>query len=216
MLPTLSTRFALALATALATASAMAACVPRGDPAIQGELTDDFNRAEIGPLWRNTGGPYQIVDGKLKVRGSRNKPLWLRRTLPRDARIEFDVRSDSPEGDIKVEVYGDGVSKATDISYTATSYVVIFGGWNNSMNIIARLDEHADDRVVGLRKKVEPGRTYRMKIERKGDTISSWVDGELLAKMKDPNPLWGPGHDHFAVNNWSSELSFDNLKITPL
>ena len=192
------------------------ACVPRGDPAIDGALVDDFNRAELGPLWRNTGGPYALVNGQLKVRGARNKPLWLRRTLPRDARIEFDVRSESPEGDIKVEVYGDGVSKATTDSYTATSYVVIFGGWNNSLNVLARMDEHADDRVVGPRRKVELGHNYHMKIERKGDTISAWADGQLLAKLKDPNPLWGAGHDHFAINNWATELWFDNLKITPL
>lgn len=193
-----------------------AGCVPRGDAALDGTFTDDFNRTELGPMWRNTGGPYALVDGELKIRGARNKPLWLRRTLPRDVRIEFDVRSESPEGDIKVEVYGDGISKATADSYSATSYVVIFGGWNNSLNVIARMDEHADDRVVGPRRKVEQGHKYRMKIERKGDTISSWADGQLLAKMKDPNPLWGAGHDHFAINNWATELYFDNIAITPL
>jgi hypothetical protein len=197
-------------------ALSVSACVPRGDPALDGTFEDDFNRAELGPMWRNTGGPYQLVDGKLKVRGARNKPLWFRRTLPRDVRIEIDVRSESPDGDIKFEVYGDGVSKATSLSYTATSYVVIFGGWSNSLNVIARMDEHAENRAVGPRRKVVPGQTYRMKIERKGDTITAWADDQQLASMKDPNPLWGKGHDHFAINNWNAELWFDNLKITPL
>jgi hypothetical protein len=179
-------------------------------------FSDDFQRTELGPLWRNTGGSYQIIDGQLRIRGARNKPLWLKRTLPRAARIEFDVRSESPEGDIKVEVYGDGTSKAVAASYTATSYVVIFGGWNNSKNVLARMNEHGSDRVEGAVKKVEKGRTYHMKIERKGDTISAWVDGQLLASMKDSDPLWGKGHDHFAFNNWNSELWFDNLKITSL
>jgi hypothetical protein len=209
-----STLLRVSLLTVLALAAL--ACVPRGDPAIDGVLVDDFNRTDLGSLWRNTGGPYSLVNGQLKVRGARNKPLWLRRTLPRDARIEFDVRSESPEGDIKVEVYGDGVSKATTDSYTATSYVVIFGGWSNSLNVLARMDEHADDRVVGAPRKVLLGHNYHMKIERKGDTISAWADGQLLAKMTDPNPLWGAGHDHFAINNWATELWFDNLKITPL
>lgn len=205
------------LRTALALAAlASAACVPRGDPALDGPLTDDFDRADLGPLWRNTGGPYALIDGKLKIKGAYNKPLWLRRSLPRDVRIEFDVRSESPEGDIKVEVYGDGVSKATSTSYTATSYVVIFGGWSNSLNVIARLDEHGEDRAVGPTRKVEQGHTYRMKIERKGDTITSWADDHQLASMKDPAPLWGKGHDHFAINNWATETWFDNLKITPL
>lgn len=192
------------------------ACVPRGDPSVGDGFRDSFDRTELGPDYRTTGGSYQLVDGKLKIKAARNKPLWLRRTLPRDVRIDFDVRSESPEGDIKVEVYGDGVSKATDVSYTATSYVVIFGGWGNSKNVLARLDEHGQDRVEGPKRKVEKGRTYHMKIERKGDTISAWVDDQLLVKKVDSDPLWGPGHDHFAFNNWQSELWFDNLQITPL
>jgi hypothetical protein len=208
--------FTTSLVRAFALALTFAACVPRGDPSLGDGYSDDFGRSDLGPTWRSTGGPYSLTDGKLHVKGARNKPLWLRRTLPRDVRIEFDVRSESPEGDIKVEVYGDGVSKAEKASYTATSYVVIFGGWNNSKNVLARLDEHGQDRVEGATRKVEKGRTYHMKIERKGDTIRAEVDGQLLVQMVDEDPLWGPGHDHFAFNNWSSELWFDNLKITPL
>ncbi len=208
--------FANALQLTLLVLGSVCACVPRGDPALGSSFTDDFERGDLNASWRNTGGDYQIVDGKLRVRGARNKPLWLKRVLPRNVRIEFDVRSESPEGDIKVEVFGDGVSKATAASYTATSYVVIFGGWDNSKNVLARMNEHGSDRVVGPPQKVEKGRTYRMKIERRGDTISAWADGSLLAEMVDPDPLWGKGHDHFGINNWQSELWFDNLVITPL
>ena len=191
-------------------------CLPRGDPSLGDQFQDDFERSSIGDVWRNTGGPYQIVDGKLKVQGAQNKPLWLRRTLPHDVRVEFDVRSESPEGDIKVELFGDGVSKATEASYTATSYVIIFGGWNNSKNMIARLDEHGSENGVGKPFPVERGHTYHMKIERKGDTITAWADTQQLATYKDPHPLGGSGHEYFGINNWKSELWFDNLKITPL
>ncbi len=195
----------------------LVACTPQGDPAIPPTgFTDDFEREDLGDHWHNTGGRYQIQNGWLNIQGARNRPLWLRRRLPRDVRIEFDVRSDSPQGDIKVEVFGDGSSRATTESYTATSYVVIFGGWNNSINAIARLDEHGDDRVVGPRRRVEPGQTYRMRIERQGNRITAWVDDVELAHMDDPNPLEGRGHDHFAFNDWEANLSFDNLRITPL
>ena len=193
------------------------ACTPQGDPGIGGDgYRDDFDRTQLGDDWHNTGGPWQVRDGKLHVRGARNRPLWLQRTLPRDVRIEFDVQSDSPEGDIKVEVFGDGSSRATSESYTATSYVVIFGGWGNSTNLIARMDEHGSDRSEGPRRPVEVGRTYRLSIERRGSTVRAEVDGELLAEFEDPEPLEGRGHDHFAFNNWQSDLTFDNLEITPL
>ncbi len=192
-------------------------CTPQGDPAVPPEgFSDDFERDQLGDKWHNTGGPYEIRDGWLHVRGARNKPLWLRRVLPRDVRIEVDVKSMSPEGDIKIEVFGDGTSRAESESYTATSYVVIFGGWNNSTNLIARMDEHADDRAVGSRRRVETGQVYHLKVERRGDTITAWVDGEELATMEDNDPLEGRGHDHFAFNNWESDLYFDNLVITPL
>jgi hypothetical protein len=200
----------------VASSLAATACIPRGDPSLGAGFSDDFERTDIGAAWNNTGGPYEISGGKLHIRGARNKPLWLRRRLPHDVRIELDVRSDSLEGDIKLEVFGDGVSKAVQASYTATSYVVVFGGWNNSKNIIARMDEHGADRVEGPVRRVTQGHTYRMKIERKGDTITAWADGVELAKLKDAEPLHGVGHDHFAINNWQSDLWFDNLKITPL
>ena len=195
----------------------LAGCTPQGDPAIGPDgFTDDFEREDLGDHWHNTGGRYRIQDGWLNVQGARNRPLWLRRRLPRDVRIELDVRSESPQGDIKVEVFGDGSSRATSESYTATSYVVIFGGWNNTTNLIARLDEHGDDRAVGPSRRVEPGRTYRLRIEREGDTITAWVDDQQLAQMVDPDPLEGRGHDHFAFNDWEADLWFDNLRIEPL
>lgn len=201
---------------ALLTLSTLA-CTPQGDPGIGPDgFRDTFEGAELAKHWNNTGGAYTVRDGKLRIQNARNRPLWLRRTLPRDVRIEFDVRSNSTEGDIKCEVFGDGVSKATEASYTATSYVVIFGGWKNQLNVLARLDEHGDDRVVGKAQKVVQGQTYHMKIERRGATIAAWVDGQPLVSMTDPDPLEGPGHDHFAFNNWQAELWFDNLVISPL
>jgi hypothetical protein len=94
--------------------------------------------------------------------------------------------------------------------------VVIFGGWRNSLNVLARMNEHGADRVVGPAYKVVPNKTYHMKIERRGATIGAWVDGRPLVSMTDPNPLTGPGHDHFGLNNWEATLSFDNLRIRPL
>ena len=195
---------------------ALAACTPQGDPGIGAGFFDDFERSQLGQNYEKTGGNWRIENGQLRVQGARNHPLWLLRTLPSEVRIEFDARSESPEGDIKVEVFGDGTSHAEVERYEATSYVIIFGGWNNSRNVLARMDEHGDDRVLGRPLEVEPGRTYHFVIERVGGTLSVWVDGRLLVEMDDPQPLRGRGHDHFGFNNWQSQLWFDNLKITPL
>lgn len=203
-------------------AAAGLACTPQGDPSVGPDgYTDDFEREELGEQWYNTGASWRIVDGQLNIRNARNRPLWLRRVLPRDARIEFDVRSESPDGDIKCEVYGDGTSRATSESYTATSYVIIFGGWHNSLNGIARMDEHGEDRVMNRtgaagQPRVVPGQTYHLRVERRGDTVTSFVDDAQIATMTDESPLEGRGHDHFAFNDWEVELWIDNLRITPL
>lgn len=205
------------LSAILVSAVWLSACTPQGDPASAGApFRDDFSRAELGPLWNNTGAAWRIVEGRLMVQGARNHPLWLRRRLPRDVRIEFDARSDSPDGDLKVEVFGDGVSSAREASYTATSYVVIFGGWRNSLDVLARMDEHGADRVARPSRRVVPGRVYHFKIERRGSRIQAFVDGSLLVEMNDPNPLEGRGHDHLGFNDWDAPVSFDNLVITPL
>lgn len=194
------------------------ACTPQGDPSLEAEgLVERFDGPTLGDLWTQTGGPYRIQEGQLVVRGAQNRPLWLRRRIPDDVRIRFDATALSPDGDIKVEVFGDGTSAATAPGrYTASGYVVIFGGWNNSTNLIARLDEHGADRALGPRRRVEVNRTYRFVVERRGRRLSATVDGELLASMEDEAPLRGRGHDHFAFNNWASHVRFDNLIIKPL
>jgi len=175
---------------------------------------DDFERAEIGPGWRDTSrGAYTIVDGELRARGARNHPLWLQRALPRDARIEFTARSLGPAVDIKAEAFGDGRSHARRASYTATSYVVILGGWNNTRSVIARLDEHGADRRVRERPRPDIGRRYSFVIERRGRALRWFLDGELFLGFEDPSPLAGPGHEFFAFNNWESEVLFDDLAI---
>ncbi len=192
-------------------------CTPQGDPGIgESGFTDDFEGGRLAEHWHNTGGPYEVRGGQLRVRGAHNKPLWLRRTLPRDVRVEFEATSYSTDGDIKAEICGDGASAATEDSYTASSYVVIFGGWNNTKNLIARLDEHGDDRVEGRVQRIESEHTYHVRIERRGNTVQSYLDDQLITSFEDQDPLEGRGHNHFAFNNWESDLAFDNLTITPL
>ena len=177
---------------------------------------DKFDRAELGDNWLDTGGGYRIVNGELRAQGAKNKPLWLKKKLPRNARVEFVARSESDAVDIKVELFGDGKSKAVRASYTATSYVLILGGWNNSRSIIARMDEHGDDRQVRTEPKGEKSKRYRFSITRFANKLSWYLDSELFLEMDDGAPLEGDGHEFFAVNNWTSEVFFDDLAIYKL
>jgi hypothetical protein len=187
-------------------------------------FVDNFDRPDLGYNYWATGGYWRIANGQLLSPGAKNNPLWLKAALPADVQVDFDARSDSPDGDIKAEIFGNGYDHAS-------GYMLIFGGWNNSITTIARLDEHGvpvsammpnplphDGQVRVERRdlKVEPGRTYHWTIRRQGGTLSWALDGQPVMEIIDPQPLRGAGHDRFAFNTWDVDVLYDNLKITPL
>lgn len=191
------------------------------------------NPAVVQEKFWSSGGLWRTEKGQLLSPGVKNNPLWLRADLPNDVAVEFDVRSQSPEGDIKVEIFGDG-------SDHASGYILIHGGWNNSISIIARLDEHGAAnntlmgsggqalvdqgvyksdtrvRVEGAPFKVDIGRTYHWRIERRGKVISWFIDNQPFMRFEDPLPLTGKGHNRFGFSSWEAQLFFDNLTVTAL
>lgn len=194
---------------------------------IKTPFVDGFDRAELGPDWNVTSPAWRIEDGRLCVSGARNHPAWLTRRLPTNARIEFDALSRSADGDLKVELWGDGKGFAKATSYTdASSYIAIFGGWKNQFHVLARIDEHAKDRpevkldpnADDLRARpVRPQNLYHFKIERNdGKTVRWYVDDIEILSFSDKEPLKGAGHEHLGFNDWDVPACFDNLKITPL
>jgi hypothetical protein len=186
------------------------------------------DRGSLGPNWvQIKTNAWRVEGGKLCVQNARNHPVWLNRTLPVNARIEFDVTGFSDDGDLKAEVWGDGASYATGTSYTnATSYLAILGGWKNSLHVLARLNEHGTDRKEihvdkdsddPRQRPAQKGQTYHFKIERNdGKTVRWSVDGVDFISWNDPSPLAGQGHDHFGFNEWEAKVCFDNVKVTPL
>ncbi len=183
----------------------------------------------LGPDWVTTKpGVWKIENGRLCGQNGHNQGVWLARTLPINARIEFDAVSDNPKGgDIKGEFWGDGRSSATSQSYTnATSYLAILGGWMNTFHVLARINEHGTDRkeikVDGESDDAREhpavrGQIYRFKVERTdGKTVRWFVNGVEYLKYEDADPLRGIGHDHFGFNDWEAKICFDNVKVTPL
>lgn len=203
------------------------AAAPPPRPLITAPFEDTFDRGDLGPDWNALSAAWRITNGRLCGRGARNKGIWLLRKLPVNARIEVDAFAEHADGDLKLEAWGDGVSGATSASYTnATSYLLILGGWKNTKHVLARIDEHGDDRLEmdvepgaddERARPVEVGQAYRFKIERgDGKTVTWSVNGLTYFELTDPEPLAGPSHEHLGFNDWDVPVCFDNLKITPL
>ena len=196
----------------------LAACRPSNPAALMpppldgGRLVfeDDFEGSTIGEEWSAVGTPWSIQDGWLAVERAENDALWLQTPLPNDVRVEFEARSLSEVGDIKFEIFGDGTNHES-------GYIGIFGGWSNSINTVARLDEHGTDRLEGqVGVQVVPEQTYRMSIIRTDNRLRWFIDGEEFLVFDDAAPLTGTDHDHFAFNNWHVPLRFDNLRVYDL
>jgi hypothetical protein len=193
-----------------------AACARSPEP-ITTELVERFDAPSLGAAWHATAGAYRVEQGALVVERAYNHPLWLLRPLPEAAVIEFTAWTDDPRGDVKVELYGDGRSHAEDRgAYVASGYVAIFGGWRNTVSVLARLDEHGGDRKERPAPRVEPGRRYRFKLERTGAVVRWFLDGVPFLAYSDDLPLVGPSHRHFAINGWETQVWFDDLRIAPL
>lgn len=206
------------LAIPLVLAAGAAACKVREQPPIAERWAYDFDGG-LGDLFYATGDGYRVERGALSAKGAHNHPLWLRKKLPRDVRIDLDAWSTEARGDIKIEVFGDGHSYDPDGGrYTATGYEVIFGGWYNTRSIIARLDEHGNDAAQRTEPKVTANRHYHWRIERQRNTLSWFIDDMNTAflRYEDPRPLEGAGHEYLGVNNWETDTWFDNLVIAPL
>lgn len=218
----------------------------RGEAPVTAQVPYQQDFSDPGVVARDfysTGGFWRVVDGQLVSPGVKNNPLWLQARLPENVAVEFDVRSESQQGDIKAEIFGDGTDHAS-------GYILIHGGWNNSLSIIARRDEHGpsleklrqqaarvgekrgvpgDDlvatgvfredtrmRVEANPYPVQKGRTYHWRIERRGSLLRWNIDGQPFMEFNDPFPLKGRGHDRFAFSSWEAQLYFDNLRIEPL
>lgn len=178
-------------------------------------LSEEFETGDLdGSRWTiPTDGTWSVEDGWLhSAPGNKNAALWLQQSLPENVRIEFDARSESVHGDLKVEVFGDGKTHES-------GYVLIFGGWKNSLNVIARLDEHGKDRKAAPGEKVKKGATYKMAVVRNGSAVRFYSDRDkktLLMEFADAAPLRGAGHDRFAFNNWDVPVYFDNVRVVDL
>ena len=184
---------------------------------VPGPYSDDFERTALGNDWLATDPTAARVDkGTLTIERAHNHPVWLRHPIPEDATIEFDAWTDSPEGDIKVEAWGDGRSAhagAPEAAYEATGYVFVFGGWHNTKSVLARQEEHGPAVPARSSPSVEPGRRYHWQIRRKGGQISWSIDGVPFLELNDPAPLRGPSQAYFAFSGWESPVHFDNLRI---
>lgn len=180
-----------------------------------GKLIFEEDFAKDLKNWQVDSPNWKIVDGQLYTgdRPNDNKGIWLKGiSLPANVRMEFDSTSTKGNlaafpGDTKFEFGGKEYVHAS-------GYIVLFGGWNNQTNAIARGDEHKQGQlVVDSEKRVEEDKKYHWTVIKYNNNISWYLDGKPFLSVKDESPSDG---GDFGFNNWNSRVYFDNVKIFAL
>lgn len=181
------------------------------------DFNETFERSALGPAWRDTGGKYRIVHGELTTPDAHHHPLWLRRRLPTNISVEFDVRTPSPDGDIRVIVFGDGNSANPDLDGCQSSgYELVFGGWKNQLSVLCRAGQAGGGHERARSDwPVIPDRSYHFYITRNDGIIAWYIDGHEMMSWSDPNPLSGPEHEAFGFDGGRAQVFFDNLVVGP-
>jgi hypothetical protein len=183
-----------------------------GDGLSGGRLVyeESFEGSGLPKEWTTASKAWRVAGGMLHGERAENEGVWLQVPLPDKVRVTFKAASASDDGDLKFEVFTDGRTHQS-------GYVGIFGGWKNSLNIIARLDEHGSDRLVGAEgQKVVKDRVYEMAVVRTDSRVRWYVDGKPFLTYHDGKPLEGEGHRHFGFNDWHVPVRFDDVKVYDL
>ena len=151
---------------------------------------------------------WTIKNGRLHAQKAYNQTLWLTDPLPNgDWLIRFSAWTHSNDGDVKCEIFGDGIQHESGL-------ILIMGGWKNTLNIIAQYDEHELDRRVESRCKdqrcIPTNIEQKWEIERRGNDVIWRVNGRLMLRRAGISHFEG---DFFGLGNWQAPVSFDHLKI---
>jgi hypothetical protein len=176
-------------------------------------FTEDFPGSALGEHWIVNGGDWTVSEGRLRGKVAKNAGVWLKVPIPDGpVRISWTAVS-APKndgkpfrGDLKIELF------ASEPKHQ-TGYVLINGGWENKLDVIARLDEHGKDRLQVEATKVLPNKDHRYVVVREGEQLHYFRDGKLLATYDDPSPLTGK---FLGLNNWTTHVAYDDLEIAKL
>lgn len=193
---------------------ALAACLSvacSGNSESKGRLLyqSDFTKP-LGPEWKNEGGDWQIENGTLRSQNAKNKDLVLLKPLPKEAIIELEVISHSPQVDIKFRAWGDAAKDLHD-----GAYHFILAGWNNTISTIAPLGEH-DPRRVERREPLQSDHWYKLRLVRQKGRFDLFVDGQKFISYDDREPLDAQTYKYFSFANWKTNCEFRNLKISSI
>jgi hypothetical protein len=191
-------------------------------PPLEVPFTDNFEDPTLS-AWAGDSSAFRSERAGMVIESAEGRAVWLRRRLPRDVAIEFDLVTppDREAGGIEFYLHAPATNQRTG------GYVFLLGGYSNHWSVLGR---QSDDRAPpnssisfppnssweshprGFRMMcgedrylldenhavlpvVDRGKTYRMRIGRSDRRLLWEIDGAPYLSMYDITPIY----DHRAA-----------------
>lgn len=181
-------------------------------------MEEDFSRGLDEQRWRwevvdsAPNSVPTVVNGKLRVMGGSPHLLIYRKPVYGDIRLEYEVRQ---EGDHLNDASCFLAAKALPDpkSIPSTGYELKHSGFNNTRDMIIR-----EGRTISRApsKPLVSGKNYRVAVERIGQKLVMWVDGEKILEASDENPIKSPEHHVIGLFGWKARTYWDNIRLFKL
>ncbi len=142
--------------------------------------------------------------------------MWLKDVhVPGDVRVTAVVRMSHPDGlEICIDSRREPLSRD---GWVPTGYSCQFAGYAGSVDLISRnaMARQADINNA-VDSAVRPGTDQTVVIERRGERLALWIDGQLRASDDDPLPLTGASLDGIGLHTFCADLVIRSLKVERL
>jgi hypothetical protein len=200
--------------------------------------TFSYPDGALPSVWWSEGNTAVIKDGRLYVDADidsyRASTVWLDKRFSGNIRIEFDVQivsSDDTANNINCFVLysapdGKHLRETSHIRkngvynhyHKLNGYIFTFVANKNPEDARIRFRDNPGFNLLAedFGAEVIAGKTYQIKIEKRGSKFEYWVNGEkLMEKVDDEyNDLHNEGL--FGFRTWHTALWWDNLTITQI
>ena len=178
-----------------------------GSPIVEEHFDNDAWKARWGAR-----GRWEQRDGRVTSAGIWDNALIFKRRLTPPVAIEYTASFPDREhaGDLSVWWCEDNPFKLRpnqDID-DAKAWYVQAGSSANSWCTIWQTPARTRSQVNSL--VLQPGRSYRFRVEIASDRLAMWIDGDLVLEHREIFPI---GSGHLALYTWDPGKSFDEVRI---
>ena len=162
---------------------------------------DDFERAELGSMWKIIRGNWRIVNGALSGRGD---AIYINCRFPGDQKLEFDAWVNPDQSPCDLDgILGDEAMSA----YGNQGYLFAFGTFGNNFSKINR-NKTQIVRIPSL--VITPGKKHHIVCEKSGDSLKWEIDGKCVVSYKEPFQALTGCYIGFYID---SAGQIDNVKV---